>query len=323
MSNAQSMAPQRSRWEKLGERGVVRGRGSEWAAMAVCVLLVGILFWLAARTFWLLLAGDELPASAAASQVQVSSTTQPVSVSKWHLFGSPTQPVANARTASATTLALSLRGTLADANPKSGMAVIADEQGVERAWRVGDPILPGVTLDEVYSDRVVLLHEGVQEVLPLMRDETPSERVASIPASARGGAGLRNTAPASSVAPAMTFTPPQLAHGSMDWQKTMDNIAGGPGNAANLANAAKNVRIEPVIDNGKIAGVRVSASGGDAAMLSQLGLRPSDIVTAVNGLPVDSVARGQQIAESLGSASSVRVTVTRDGVPTEITVKLR
>ena len=51
--------------------------------------------------------------------------------------------------------------------------------------------------------------------------------------------------------------------------------------------------------------------------------QPGDIVTAVNGIPVDSVARGQQIVESLGTAGSARVTVRRGGVPTEVDVKLR
>ncbi len=285
--------------------------------MLACAVLAGVLVWLFARMFWTVVVFDEDLSARPGMPVQVGEQAGTVAVSKWHLFGSPTQAGGAQRAMSATTLALSLRGTLADADPRRGIAVIADEQGVERAWRVGEAIRPGVSLDEVHADRVLLLHDGVQEALPLTRDDAPPERVAPIPASARGGNALRNTAPADAGVPAMTFTPPQLAHGSMDWQKTMDNIAGGP------SNLAKNMRIEPVIDNGKVAGVRVSAGGADAALLSQLGLRPSDIVTAVNGLPVDSVARGQQIAESLGNASSVRVTVTRDGVPTDITVKLR
>ena len=83
------------------------------------------------------------------------------------------------------------------------------------------------------------------------------------------------------------------------------------------------MRIDPVINNGQIAGVRVSAVNGDAALIARLGLQPGDIVTAVNGIAVDSVARGQQIIESLGTAGSARVTVSRGGVPIEVTVQLR
>ena len=277
-----------------------------------------ILLWLFARTFWLLVPGDDGLDTGPMRSATVASAEPGVSVSKWHLFGNGAQQQAMLRNAPATTLNLSLRGTLADADPHSGIAVIADAQGVERAWQVGEEITAGVTLDEVHADRVVLKHDGVQEVLALVRDES-SERVAPIPADQRGGKPVRNASPGARAGPGAIpiFAPPQLAHGALDWQKTMDNIGGSP------ADLAKNVRIDPVINNGQIAGVRVSAANGDAALISRLGLQASDIVTAVNGIPVDSVSRGQQILESLGSAASVRVTVNRGGVPTEITVQLR
>ena len=97
----------------------------------------------------------------------------------------------------------------------------------------------------------------------------------------------------------------------------MEAIGGSP------ADVARNVRIDPVFNEGRISGVRVSSANGDAALLGKLGLRPSDIVTAVNGVSVDSIERGQQILQSLKNAQDVRVTVTRDGTPAEITVRLQ
>ena len=47
-------------------------------------------------------------------------------------------------------------------------------------------------------------------------------------------------------------------------------------------------------------------------LINQLGLRAGDVVTSVNGAPVDSLARGQQIFESLRTAASVRVTIDVD-----------
>jgi general secretion pathway protein C len=84
----------------------------------------------------------------------------------------------------------------------------------------------------------------------------------------------------------------------------------------------KRVQVVPVLADGRLAGMRVS-TGTDAALLGQLGFQQGDVVTAVNGTPVDSVERGQQIMSTLGSATSVRVTVLRAGKPTEITVGLR
>ena len=277
-----------------------------------------ILLWLLARTFWLLVPGDDGLSAGPLRSAVVTSAAPGVSVSKWHLFGNAQQQAAMLRDAPETTLSLSLRGTLADADPHGGIAVIADAQGVERAWRVGDEIAAGVVLEEVYADRVVLKHDGAQEILALTRDEA-NERVVPIPADQRGDKSLRNTSPGPATNPGAIpiFMPPQLAHGALDWQKTMDKIGGG-----DPAELARNVRIDPVISNGQIAGVRVSAANGDAALISRLGLQPSDVVTAVNGVPVDSVARGQQILESLRDANSVRVTVSRGGVPTELTVQV-
>ncbi len=66
-----------------------------------------------------------------------------------------------------------------------------------------------------------------------------------IPADQRGGRSLRNTSPGPATNPGAIpiFMPPQLAHGALDWQKTMDKIGGG-----DPAELAKNVRIDPVIE---------------------------------------------------------------------------
>lgn len=294
-----------------------RDRLSERGAWLSCVVLTLLLVWMLARTFWLLVPGDDGLGAGTSRELVVASSAPTVSIAKWHLFGNAPQHLSARRNAPETTLSLSLRGTLADADPLTGMAVITDEQGAEHAWRVGDEITPGVTLEEVHADRVVILHAGAQEVLVLQRDDV-SGPVEPIPQVMRGRAAPRNTAAAGNAAALTSFEPPNIAHGAMDWQKTLDKVGGG-----DTAEMAKNVRIDPVLDDGKISGVRVSAANGDPALMARLGLRPSDIVTAVNGVPVDSVARGQQILESLRNATSVRVTVTRDGAPAEITMQLK
>ena len=305
-----------SRLKGTGLTGAGRDRWSERSALISTFMLALLLVWLLARTFWMLVPRDEGLAGVSARAVVTAGDRPAISIAKWHLFGNAPQRLPTQSNAPATTLNLSLRGTLADADPHQGIAVIADAQGVERAWRAGEQISVGVSLDEVYADRVVLLHDGVQEVLNLSRDEQTG-RVAPLPMDQRGGAPLRNTAPAPGPGAITNFAPINVPQGSINWQQAMDKVGGSP------AEMARNVRVDPVIDNGRITGVRVSAINGDAALLGRLGLRPSDIVTAVNGVPVDSVARGQQILESLRDANSVRVTVTREGQPTEINVQLR
>src|SRR5690606_966259 len=127
--------------------------------------------WLLARVFWSVLPAEDVATVAVPRSAVSGESAATIAVSKWHLFGAAPQHASNSRNVPATTLALRLRGTLADPDPRRGIAVIADDQGNERAWRVGDEIVPGVTLDEVHADRVVLLHVGVPEILPLVRDE--------------------------------------------------------------------------------------------------------------------------------------------------------
>ncbi|MBL0222531.1 MAG: hypothetical protein IPQ17_07315 [Xanthomonadales bacterium] len=155
------------------------------------------------------------------------------------IFGTPLQQQSLQRNAPTTTLNLSLRGTLADADPRSGIAVIADAQGNERAWRVGEEIVAGVILDEVHSDRVVLKHDGVQEILALARDEA-AERVAPIPPDQRGGKSLRNAAPgpATDPGPLPIFAPRSwpMAHstGRRRWTRSVAILPSWPAMCASI-----------------------------------------------------------------------------------------
>jgi general secretion pathway protein C len=215
--------------------------------------------------------------------------------------------------ASGSTISLILRGTLAESDPKTGIAMIADAGGGERSWRVGEEVAAGVRLVAVYADRVVLARDGGEETLKLARDTNlvPADVVRPTPASVTGGAGAATTSnPAASGAATTSVKAPA------NWQQTVDRLRQNP------AELMKRVQVVPVLDGGKLSGVRLS-TGTDVALLNQIGLQPGDVVTSVNGTPIDSIERGQQIMSSLGSASSVRVTVLRGGKPTDVTVGLR
>ena len=65
-------------------------------------------------------------------------------------------------------------------------------------------------------------------------------------------------------------------------------------------------------------GLRVR--GLDPATMTKLGLEVGDLVTAVNGIAVDSPQRASEILASVQNAASVRVTVQRNGQPVDVTV---
>lgn len=296
-------------------------RSVELAAMASAAVLGALALWLLVRLIWLLVPRGDAALGGSSMRISdaVAGPVPAQSIAKWHLFGNtPAKPGAGPG-APATTLSMILRGTLADSDPGSGVAVISDGERGENAYRAGETIGSGVKLARVYPDHVILVHDGVEETLTLARDQNlvPGDIVrpgaSKSVRSARASNGSNATNAATPATP--TNTAP-TAHAPPNWQQTVDRLRNNPDELA------RRVQIVPVLDDGKLAGVRVSA-GTDMALIDGLGLRAGDIVTAVNGAPVDSIARGQQILDSLRTAASARVTVLRDGKPTEITISLK
>jgi general secretion pathway protein C len=304
--------------------GIDRSRYAEPAAALCCAVLAALVLWLLVRLLWMLvprgdIAPDALPASASRS---AAGSVPATSIARWHLFGnSPVRP-GSGPGAPATTLSLILRGTLAENDPKAGIAMLADPQNGERALRVGEEVAPGARLSAVYPDHIVLMHEGVEEILKLPRDRNllPADVVRATPAttSSRKGANapLTGTSAASPSSRGTGAAAPASVKAPADWQQTVARLRQNPDELS------RRIQVVPVLDGGKLTGVRLSA-GADAALVSQIGLQPGDVITSVNGLPVDSFARGQEIMSSLANASSVRVTVLRDGKPSEVTVALQ
>ena len=286
-------------------------RVSRLVALVVCVVAGAVCLWLLVRMAWLLVPQDD---EAVAAPAAATPTVPPAqSVAKWHLFGNPQSvTLAQAAHAPATTLKLTLRGTLALAEAKLGIAMIEDEHGVERAYKVGEDVGDGAKLAEVYTDHVVLSHEGASETLNLLVPEAhaPAPDAAPRRAAANAAGTAKGTA-------TPIFVPPQMAHGALDWTRTQQNLRLDP------AALAKQVHVEPVFVNGKISGARLSGGGDVVALMSQAGLKPTDTITAVNGTTITGLPNPQQFMDNLKNASSLQVTVIRDGKPATLTLNLR
>ena len=287
-----------------------QARVSRLSAIAVAAVAALICLWAIVKIGWLAVPQSNDAASVTGTTA-TTATPPPVSIAKWHLFGNP-QSIAMAqlaRNAPATTLKLTLRGTLSLPDPTQGIAMIADEHGAESAYKVGEEVTDRAKLAEVYTDHVVLTHEGVSETLNLPR---PEEHAVAPETN------LRNTAAsngkASSIPP--TYVPPQMATGAVDWNKAARDMKLDP------TKLAQQVHIDPVFQNGKITGARLSGGGDVAVLMDKAGLKPTDVVTAINGKPVTSLTTDTNFVDNLKNASNLQVTVLRDGKPATLTVSL-
>ena len=81
------------------------------------------------------------------------------------------------------------------------------------------------------------------------------------------------------------------------------------------------MRPQPVFAGGKMRGFRVYP-GANRQAFSRLGLRPGDLVTAINGTPLDDKDRAQEIFSTLSSSTDARVSVTRNGRQQDLVLNL-
>ncbi|WP_062817641.1 type II secretion system protein N [Alcanivorax sp. NBRC 102024] len=160
---------------------------SQWAAWGqyqqwgkpvrwlVAVLLVIILAFVLAQTFWLLWCGPNEPIpSNSKTRLQVASSGKTVSLSQsqvdsWQLFGSFQQDAAppsdKPTDAPETRLRLELLGVFQTADTEKASAIIAEKGKEGELYRIGDSIPGNASLEEVYPDRVILRRAGRLETL--------------------------------------------------------------------------------------------------------------------------------------------------------------
>ena len=289
---------------RVGQRSIER------AALAASLLLIVAIVWCGVRIALAMWPRGDAAANVVPARLPEANSSVPtVSVSRWHLFGNAGAGVANLRTLPASTLALALRGTVAERDPTTGVAVIGDGQN-ERAYRVGDEIDTGVSLVEVHTDHVVISRDGTRESLILPREAAGAAQPGPIFDLSAANTSARKPATPTTEATPAPYTPPQLANGAVDWEKSMEQVRNNPAQFTQLAT--------PVIEDGKLLGMRVR--GLDAATMTKLGLEAGDLVTAVNGITIDSPQRAAEILASVQNATSVRVTVQRNGQPVDVTV---
>ena len=288
----------------------VRQRWIEPGALLASLLLVVAVMWFCVRIALAVWPRGDAAASVTPARLPEANANGPtVSVSRWHLFGNADAGASNLRALPASTLALALRGTVADRDPTVGVAVIGDGQN-ERAYRVGDEIDTGVGLVEVYPDHVVISRDGTRESLILPREAAGAAQPGPVFDLSAANTSARKPASSTTEATPAPYSPPQLANGTVDWEKSLEQVRNNPAQFTQLA--------APVIQDGKLIGLRVR--GLDPATMTKLGLEAGDLVTAVNGIAVDSPQRASEILASVQNAASVRVTVQRNGQPVDVTV---
>jgi general secretion pathway protein C len=211
-----------------------------------------------------------------------------------HLFGAaPPQALqpGDPNQAQQTSLPLVLTGVIAANNPQNGLAILGQSAQTAKVYAVGDNVPGGAKLHSVYSDKVIIDRGGTLESLMLPRQV---------------GAGMPNAPPPT--AAALPVQSPVMARMSRiinDQPSLIGDV----------------MRPQPVFADGKQRGFRVYPGRNRQAFV-RLGLHAGDLVTAINGTPLDDPSRGQEILRTLGSSPEAHITVTRNGQQQDLTLNM-
>ena len=78
----------------------------------------------------------------------------------------------------------------------------------------------------------------------------------------------------------------------------------------------------PAMDAGRVAGFTITRMP-ESTLLTDAGLQPGDVLTEVNGVPIDSLATLIGLWPRMQTESAVRAVVLRNGQPVSLSVTLR
>lgn len=219
----------------------------------------------------------------------------------WHLFGESASKAA-VETPTETTqvpltrLQLTLFGVLASDDPSEAYAIIAGSDNLAHVYGIGDELPGQAVVNAIEADRVILERGGRLETLTLPKqgalnpatDDNTTENTASEPKGRLidRRQDVRATA---------------LLN---DFRNTL---------TSNPAELTQLVQVTPYQENGQFTGFRIQRVTGKARQLLRLGLRRGDVITSINGIPLDSPIRGLEVMNGLSTSTELQIEVQRSG----------
>ncbi len=277
--------------------------------LAVLTLLV-LAGWLAARWVLYFAAPAEVPAVSGRERVPLGVAAQ--ALSDAHLFG---VAPAGAGGDAVSNLNIKLRGVFASRADAASMAIINTGDRDETA-RVGGEIVPGVVLEAVHPEYVMLRRNGALERVNL---EEP-QRIAAAPR-----APPQRRAQASSPAPQTALlAPPRGPAARFQRPEPYAPVGDVPTEPAPVAAPAPPQAPPPApVPTPGAPGASpglVIQSVPPGSLLERVGLQPGDVVRSVNGEVVTSEADVARILQSRGLQGPFTAEVQRGGVVVPISV---
>jgi len=283
----------------------------QWSGWIFIVVILAKLFWLVTLHIML---PDVSNQKAAVGQI---SRNQGASIQKLdinnlvnrHLFGAanvqaPQDEVVEVERE--TRLKLTLKGIYSADIKDHSNAIIESDKGKQEVYFIDEKLnVPGrVYLRQVYMDRVILETNGIREVLRL-KDVIPN----SVKSASSNKSKLK------SLQKKKVQDKRKNQQITRSLNKYRDQLQNDPLSLVGLVN------YKPKLKDGEMIGIEISA-GKDKRLFTQLGLRPRDVITSINGVSLSDPQNAMQLMGDIQNMQELQVEIDRSGSPISLLLNL-
>jgi general secretion pathway protein C len=266
--------------------------------LCVTALLAVYVVWQAGSLVWKLWLLDQEPSRAAALVPLPPANAEPESLQdllRYPLIRSAANP-ATAGSAPLdrpkTSLNLKLVGLMYSTDQDQARAIIESEKDGARSYSTHERVADKAEIYSIEPDRVILLHAGRQETLMLDPEQNAS-------GARRDDARQRGNGP--------------------DENRVSRQESGKvPKKTADLM---REFSATPVMDQGELVGFRLQAVQNPEIMAAW-GIDPDDVITAVNGIPLNSQGKVMVLYDKLKKQKEFELTLNNGGRSRTIMVDL-
>lgn len=281
----------------------------------VSLILIMILGVSLSKLMWLILTPEkkvntQMQAVNTASDTRKQEVNYGKLIANQHIFGqvkkvaqtikAPPKAAPVPAPPPAVKLNLKLHGIVAYKS-KDGYALISLNNGRQKVYGKGDELEKGVYVRQIFPEKVVLDNNGQTEELslPVKKIKKKSKDVATNnkPRSAPRVGGYKDPTTPPPIVKDPRNSPPDLAN-------FREQVMANPRRLMDIATPSA-----AVVD-GDFIGFRVQP-GRERKLFRQLGFRPNDIITEVNGIVLNDASKGPMVLAELAQATDVSVTIKR------------
>jgi len=273
--------------------------------LCITAVLAFFVLWQAGSLVWKLwLLNDESPPPIALIPLSPKNTELESlqNLLRYPLIQSasiPTTQGAASIDAPKTSLKLKLVGLMYSTDKSQARAIIETPEDGARSFATRERVADNAEIYSIEPDRVILMHAGLQEALMLDPEQKHSSNQTDT-----GNQPLndpnKNRAPTESQA------------------VSREQLANAPKNMTELM---RDFSATPVMEKGELLGFRLKALRKPEIM-KEWGVDPNDVITAVNGIPLNAPGRIMVLYDKLKKQREFEITLNNDGNSRTITVDL-